>query len=198
MAGAVSGNCGGSTFAGRGNRDARCLRRPKPKRAEPTRAGWLGRGVVSKEMWTPELPSDLDDSEALVAGGAKGVVLSTDSRGSASTSGWRGVAGGRGSASSWSSSVVLLVLVLVWSWSWSLGGWCRLPLPLVKARGLRFRSMDLRSAVGLSVRLGSKERLRRASCCMRLLLGVGLAWSSWSGCEGAVVMMAGAVTAVRQ
>ena len=37
VAGAVSGNWGGSIFMGSGNRDARCFRRPKPKRAEPMR-----------------------------------------------------------------------------------------------------------------------------------------------------------------
>jgi hypothetical protein len=86
VAGAVSGNCGGSIFIGRGNRDARCFRRPKPNRAEPTRDGWFGRGVCSKDMCPPELPSDLDDSEALVAGGARELALSPDARDWASTS----------------------------------------------------------------------------------------------------------------
>jgi hypothetical protein len=36
-----------------------------------------------------ELPSDVEDSDALVAGGARDVALSTDSRESASTSGCR-------------------------------------------------------------------------------------------------------------
>lgn len=71
---------------GRGNNDARCLRRPKVKRPDPRRVGWGGRGVCSKETWPPELPSERDDSEALGAGGARAKVLSADSRGSASTS----------------------------------------------------------------------------------------------------------------
>jgi len=86
VAGAVSGNCGGSIFMGRGNNDARCFRRPNPKRAEPVRGACEGRGVWSKEMCPPELPSDLEDSDSRVAGGARELVLSADSRDSVSTS----------------------------------------------------------------------------------------------------------------
>jgi hypothetical protein len=85
---------------GRGNSDARCFRRPKLKRPVPVRAGWLGRWGFSKETWPPELPSDLEDSDALVAGGAKELVLSTDSRGSASASTRRCLLGNDGSFSS--------------------------------------------------------------------------------------------------
>lgn len=49
VAGAVSGNCGGSIFMGRGKREARCFRRPKPKRVEPRRWGWAGRVLASNE-----------------------------------------------------------------------------------------------------------------------------------------------------
>lgn len=86
---------------GRGNNDARCFRRPKVKRPVAVRAGWLGRWGFSKETWPPELPSDLEDSDALVAGGAKEFVLSTDSRGSASASGRRCLHGS--GCSFWSS-----------------------------------------------------------------------------------------------
>lgn len=170
----MSGNCGGSIFIGSGNKDARCFRRPKPNREEPTRAGCEGREVVSKEMCPPELPSDRDDSEALVAGGASELALSTDSRESASTSGRR-----------W-------LLVDARSFSSK-----RSPVLFLKPSGLRFLSIDFRSVVGFSNVVGSKERLRRANCCILLRLGAILASSSWSATVGAVVMMAGAV-ALRQ
>lgn len=166
----MSGNCGGSIFIGSGNKDARCFRRPKPNREEPTRAGCEGREVVSKEMCPPELPSDRDDSEALVAGGASELALSTDSRESASTSGRR-----------W-------LLVDARSFSSK-----RSPVLFLKPSGLRFLSIDFRSVVGFSNVVGSKERLRRANCCILLRLGAILASSSWSATVGAVVMMAGAI-----
>ena len=87
VAGAVSGNCGGSILVGNGNNDARCFRRPTPKRAEPVLDVCEGRGVWSKEMCPPELPSDFEDSDSRVAGGARELVLSADSRDSVSTSG---------------------------------------------------------------------------------------------------------------
>lgn len=67
MAGAVSGNSGGVIFIGKGNKEARCLlRRPKRKRPECVLGEDLeeGLGVISNEIWPPELPSERDDSEA--------------------------------------------------------------------------------------------------------------------------------------
>jgi hypothetical protein len=66
VAGAVSGNSVGSVFIGTGNRDARCLRRPKLKRPEPLEVlgvRW-GLGGFSKETCPPELASEREDSEA--------------------------------------------------------------------------------------------------------------------------------------
>ena len=125
-------------------------------------------------MCPPELPSDLDDSEALVAGGASELALSTDSRESASTSGRR-----------W-------LLVDARSFSSK-----RSPVLFLKPSGLRFLSIDFRSVVGFSNVVGSKERLRSANCCILLRLGAILASSSCSATVGAVVMIAGAV-ALRQ
>lgn len=87
VAGAVSGNWGGSIFMGRGNRDARCFRRPKPKRVEPMRCGAAGRVLVSNETCPPELPSEpREDSDARCVGGASAGALSAKSRVSESES----------------------------------------------------------------------------------------------------------------
>jgi hypothetical protein len=154
---------------GRGNSDARCLRRPKVKRPEPTRGGCCGRGVVSNETWPPELPSEREDSEARVTGSASVVVLSTDSRGSASDA----CRGSLRDARSFSST--------------------RLAWLFLNASGPpRFRSIDLRKMPGWSPVVGSNERRRRPNCCSRpRFFGVVCAGSG-SIMVGAVVMMAGA------
>jgi hypothetical protein len=170
VAGAVSGNCGGSIFIGSGNKDARCLRRPKLKRAEPVLGGWNGRGVFSKETWPPELPSDREDCEARGSGRARVVVLSTDSLGSA-----------RASDRCW--------LVDRRSLSCSKLAWL-----FLNPNGPLFLSVDLRKMPGRSPMVGSKDRRRRLNCCS-LPRRFGVVWS-WSGSAsmtvGAVVMMAGA------
>jgi hypothetical protein len=170
VAGAVSGNCGGSIFMGRGNKDARCFRRPNVKRAEPVRGGCCGRGVCSKEMWPPELPSDREDCEARGSGRARVVVLSTDSLGSA-----------RASDRCW--------LVDRRSLSCSKLAWL-----FLNPNGPLFLSVDLRKMPGRSPMVGSKDRRRRLNCCS-LPRRFGVVWS-WSGSAsmtvGAVVMMAGA------
>jgi hypothetical protein len=172
VAGAVSGNCGGSIFIGSGNKDARCLRRPKLKRAEPVLGGCNGRGVFSKETWPPELPSDREESEARGTGRANVAVLSTESRDSASVSG--------------------RCRLLVDSRSFSS---IRLPWLFLNPSGPLFLSVDLRRMLGRSPIEGSKERRRRANCCRRpRFLGVVWSWSgSGSMTVGAVVMMAGAM-----
>jgi hypothetical protein len=171
VAGAVSGNCGGSIFIGSGNNDARCFRRPKVKRAEPVRGGWCGRGVFSKDTWPPELPSDLDDSEARGTGRPRVVVLSTLSRDSANVSGRFWLVDKRPSSSK------------------------RLPWLFLKPSGPLFRSVDLRSMLGRSFMDGSNERRLRVNCCsLPRFLGV-VCWSvscSGSMTVGAVVMIAGA------
>lgn len=63
VAGAVSGNCGGVTFMGRGNKDGRCFWRPNLKRLELSFGVWRGLGVFSNETWPVELPSDRDESD---------------------------------------------------------------------------------------------------------------------------------------
>ena len=97
------------------------------------------------------------------------MVLSADSRDSASTSGRR-----------W-----LLVEARAFSSR-------RSPWLFLKPSGFRFFSIDLRSVVGLSNVDGSNERRRRANCCILLRLGGVLSSSSWSATVGAVVMIAGA------
>ena len=89
VAGAVSGNSGGVIFIGSGNKDARCLfRLLNPKRPDPDLGVVCIFGVVSKETWAPELPSDRDDSEPLGTGRDNEDVMSADSCGcSASVSG---------------------------------------------------------------------------------------------------------------
>ena len=80
VAGAVSGNSGGVIFMGRGKRDARCFRRPNPKRPELPLDVSRGFGVLSNEMCPPELPSERDDSEARGGTGRDKVeVASADS-----------------------------------------------------------------------------------------------------------------------
>ena len=52
VAGAVSGNSGGVTFIGRGNKDARGFFRPNPKRPDPVfLEECCGFGVLSNETW---------------------------------------------------------------------------------------------------------------------------------------------------
>jgi hypothetical protein len=171
VAGAVSGNCGGSIFIGRGNNDARCFRRPKVKRAEPFRGGCCGRGVFSKETWPPELPSEREDCDARGSGRDRVMLLSTDSRGSARTSGrcW----------------------LLVDKRSFSS---IRLPWLFLNPSGPFFLSVDLRRMPGRSPMVGSKDRRRRLNCCS-LPRFFGVVWSA-SGSDsmtvGAVVMIAGA------
>ena len=178
VAGAVSGNWGGSIFMGRGNRDARCFRRPKPKRVEvePRRCGAAGRVLVSNETCPPELPSEpREDSDARCVGGASAGALSAKSRVCESES-------ERPSGRCW-----LVEERSPWSSSRSF-------LLFFDPSGpLRFLSMDLRRRPpGRSTLAGSKERRRRANCCRRLRF---LLW--WSSCSvsmkvGGVVMMAGA------
>jgi hypothetical protein len=79
VAGAVSGNSGGVIFIGRGNKDARCFRRPNPKRPELGLEVSRGLGVFSKDTCPPELPSDRDDSEARGTGRDSVEVPSADS-----------------------------------------------------------------------------------------------------------------------
>lgn len=81
VAGAVSGNSGGGIFIGRGNKDARCLRRPNPKRLELVLLVRRGLGVWSNETWPPELPSEREDSEARGTGRDSVEVASADSWG---------------------------------------------------------------------------------------------------------------------
>lgn len=76
-----SGKCEGSIFMGSGNKDFRCFRRPKVKRAEPCRGG-DGLGVCSKLTCPPELPSDREESDARTSP-PPAFALSTDSLGSA-------------------------------------------------------------------------------------------------------------------
>lgn len=171
VAGAVSGNWGGSIFIGSGNKDARCFRRPKLKRPEPIRGAWCGRGVFSKETWPPELPSDRDDCDARASGRDRVTLLSTDSRDSAGASGRGWLVDSRSLSSS------------------------RLPWLFLNPSGPLFLSVDLRKMPGRSPVEGSKERRRRLNCCSlpRFFGGVWSVSGSVSMTVGAVVMIAGAI-----
>lgn len=68
VAGAVSGNSGGGIFIGNGNNDARCLFRRPNANLWLDFGGALGVGVFAKEIWSPELPSDRDESDILGTG----------------------------------------------------------------------------------------------------------------------------------
>jgi hypothetical protein len=174
---------GCSTFAGSGNREARCLfRRPNTKRAEPVLGGCRGRGLCSKETCPPELSSDREDSDCLGTG-----------RDSDDVPSWQeSLAALTGGASVSGHCVVD-------SWRGSSASASRL---FMNENGCLFKSvlflgalsMDLRRRAGRSLVLGSNERRRRLNCCI-LPRFRGTA-SSCSATVGAVVIMAGAV--VRQ
>ena len=165
---------------GRGNKDARCFRRPKPKRADPMRCGCGGRVLVSKETCPPELPSDRDDSDARCVGGARAVVPSAKSRASDSSSGRCWLVEKR--SPSCSSRLFLLFFE--------------------PSGPVRFLSIDLRRMPPgcRSTLAGSKERRRRVNCCRRprfLAAGVSFLGScSGSIKVGGVVIMAGAAGAL--